>query len=247
MSKIDKLLERMMQRRIEAAVLINDQPARFMVAGHETSGGVLPAAQLYGLVQEITPPDLWWQLTQDSSFEFAYQSPHGTFVVAIVRAGDSFQVSIAPDFTAQAHEAQALCNEGIRLGKLVRYEEAISLFDATTEKYAAAPAPDVQAQVARAYKSRGAVLHLMGAEQAALASFEEVLRRFGDSTHPAVQRQVAKALLNKAATFFHLGQRLKALAIYNELLGRFENHTHPAVGALVDEARRARDALRAAR
>ena len=243
MNKVDKLLERMVQRRIEAAILVNDQPARFLVAGREATGGVLPASQLQSLVQEIIPTSLWWELSQDGSFEFPYQSPYGIFTIAVERANGSFQVSLAPDCAEQVKAAQALCNEGVRLAHLGQYGEALRIFDEAMQKYTAATDGEVQAQLARAYKSRGVVLYLTGDATAALAAFEEVVQRFGGSTHPAVQGQVGRALLNQAATFFHLGRRTDALAGYEEVLKRFGQQAHPAVRGLVEEARSERNAL----
>jgi len=243
MSKIDKLLERMAQRRIEGAVLVSDQAARFVVGGRETSGGVLPLAQLHGLVQEIIPHDLRRQLSHDSRFDFTYRSPDGVFTVAVERANGTLQVSIAPDFVAQARVAWSLCNEGIRLGQMGQFAEARQILDSVEQRYAAMAHPDVQAQVARAFKSRGVLLFLMGARQAAITAFDEVVTRFGNEPHPAVQRQVVKALINKAATLSHSGRAPEALNTYNELLGRFGPDAHPSLRELMHEAMIERDTL----
>jgi tetratricopeptide (TPR) repeat protein len=243
MSKMDKLLERMAQRRIESAVLVNDQPARFLVAGRETHGGVLPMSQLRSLIQEITPINLRWQLAEDSSFDFTYRSPDGIFTISVTGASSSLQVSIVPDFAAQARVAKSLCNEGVRLSQLGQFAAATRIFDDVEHRYAAVFHPDVQAQVARACKSRGTILFLMGAEQKSLAAFEEVVRRFGGDPHPAVQRQVIKALLNKAATLTNLNRSQDALTIYNNLLKHFAPEAHPSLRELMHEAMIERDTL----
>lgn len=96
MAAIDKLIERMVQHKAERVVLCNEQPIRLFVDGREASGAVLGAAQLRGMMQEVTPPELRSQLAYKSSFQFPYTSQQGIFDFTVVNGNGALQVTITP-------------------------------------------------------------------------------------------------------------------------------------------------------
>ena len=67
MAQIDNFIAMMQQKQVERAVLINDKPAHLFVASGDTPGPIILGAKLQGIVQEVTPPHLRNQLSQDGN------------------------------------------------------------------------------------------------------------------------------------------------------------------------------------
>jgi twitching motility protein PilT len=95
----------MVQGKVERALLINDKPARLYSGGTDSPGPAISLAHLQQVVQEITPPHLKGNLAADTTFHFAYNSPHGSYDIGVARDGGALQVSIVPAGNAGAAAA----------------------------------------------------------------------------------------------------------------------------------------------
>ena len=96
MAQIDNLIGMMTKQHAERAILINDKPFNLVIDGQQKSGQAIPGAQLQSLVQEITPPELRGNLSQEGNFDFPYQSPHGPVQIKVMRGGGQLQVVLLP-------------------------------------------------------------------------------------------------------------------------------------------------------
>ena len=99
MAQIDQLIGMMSQRHADRVMLVNDQPMQMFVGGVQTAGTVVPGAALQNILNEITPPHLRQNLSQDGGFSFPYQSPHGQFDIKVGRSGATTQIAILPHGT----------------------------------------------------------------------------------------------------------------------------------------------------
>jgi twitching motility protein PilT len=99
MAQIDNFIGKMVQQHVERAVLLGDKPAHMFIGGEDKPGPVIPAAMLQQVVQEITPQEKKSQLASGDLL-FPYQSPHGSFQIAIHHAGAELQVTVAPQSSA---------------------------------------------------------------------------------------------------------------------------------------------------
>jgi hypothetical protein len=102
MAEMDRLIEKMVERHVERAVLVNDQPMRLFLGSNETSGPAIPMVKLHEIVREVTPANLRVSLAQDCKFQFPHQSPHGAFTIAVERRQNRLQVSVASTPKPQA-------------------------------------------------------------------------------------------------------------------------------------------------
>lgn len=96
MAKIDKMLEMMVQREIERAILIGDRPFQLFAGGRKVEGSLTPAEQLLEIVTEIVPDTFASMLRDGGAFHFRYQSPFGTFDIGVENLLGNLQVTIHP-------------------------------------------------------------------------------------------------------------------------------------------------------
>src|SRR5690349_20418050 len=97
MAQIDNLIGMMVQRKVERAMLVNDKPMNLYVGGQSMPGSPISGAQLQTVLQEVTPPHLRANLSQDGGFHFPYQSSHGSFEISVARSAGTLQVTISPN------------------------------------------------------------------------------------------------------------------------------------------------------
>ncbi len=95
MAHIDQIILHMAQEHMDRAVLCSDEPMHFFNGMQEFAGPQLSAQQVRNLAQDGTPPVLKPQLVLDGSFHFPYQSPHGTFDVAITRRDNKLKITLS--------------------------------------------------------------------------------------------------------------------------------------------------------
>lgn len=95
MTKLDNFIELIVQRRVERAVLVSDQPFQLFANGQVTGGVFVTHAQLRQVLEEVTPYHLHPQLN-GGSFQFQYQSPFGVFDVNVQALLDKIQATISP-------------------------------------------------------------------------------------------------------------------------------------------------------
>jgi twitching motility protein PilT len=86
----------MVQRKIDRAVLINDKPAHLYSGSQDLAGPIIPKTQLQLVVQEATPLHLRTQLSQEGTFHFPYESPHGIYDINIESNNGTLRVGIRP-------------------------------------------------------------------------------------------------------------------------------------------------------
>jgi tetratricopeptide (TPR) repeat protein len=82
-------------------------------------------------------------------------------------------------FTLRDAVARSMLNQGVRLGLLKRYDEAIAVYDELSTRFADDPEPAVRARAAKALSNKGHLLGALGRNDEALALYDEVVARYG--------------------------------------------------------------------
>jgi len=90
------LIEMMVQRHGERAVLASDQPAHIFANSQRTEGSVLSAAQLREALEEVTPEDMRPHLRDGGAFHFRYPSALGVYEVGVATFADTIQITLSP-------------------------------------------------------------------------------------------------------------------------------------------------------
>ena len=96
MARLDNLIGMMVAQHVERAVLINDRAAHLFADGQDKPGPIIPGAQMQLVDQEVVPDGLKGQLASGGEVTFSYQSPHGTYDVAVARQSGGMQVTVVP-------------------------------------------------------------------------------------------------------------------------------------------------------
>jgi tetratricopeptide (TPR) repeat protein len=94
--------------------------------------------------------------------------------------------------------AALFINKAIALGKLERYEEAISLYDEVVKRFGESDRPELQEKVAGALYNKAIALGKLERYEEAISLYDEVVKRFGESDRPELQEKVAGALNSRA-------------------------------------------------
>jgi hypothetical protein len=79
MAHIDQFIAMMAQRKVERALLINDQAGHLWVAGQESPGPIIPRQQLQNLCRKRRRPRCARSFPKDGTVQFAHNTPHGLF------------------------------------------------------------------------------------------------------------------------------------------------------------------------
>jgi len=132
--------------------------------------------------------------------------------------------------------AQAMVYEGLTLGALDRWEEAVEVYDEVLRRFGDASEPALMENVARALFGKGLSLGALGRSEEEVEVYDEVLRRFGDASEPALMEYVARALVNKAITLRTLGRGEEAVEVDDEVLRRFGDASEPVLMEYVARA-----------
>lgn len=106
MARLDNLIGMMVAQHVDRAVLVNDRAAHLFSGGQDKPGPIIPGAQLHLVVQEVVPESLKGQLASGGEVSFPYQSPHGTFDIAVARQSGGMQVTVVPHQNGASSSAQ---------------------------------------------------------------------------------------------------------------------------------------------
>jgi len=94
MAEIDGLLANMVRRGAERVLMESDQPMRVFSPSGEVQGALIAGARLQSLVREILPAELRPRLLQDGRYQFAHETPEGSFQVRVARREGQMQVEV---------------------------------------------------------------------------------------------------------------------------------------------------------
>ncbi len=116
---------------------------------------------------------------------------------------------------------RALSNKGVRLSKLGRSEEDLSIYDLVVERFGHRHELPVAEQVVAALVNKGIRLGKLGRSEEAVAVYDRVVERFGERDELSVAALVAKAFYNKGVSLGALGRSEEEVAVYDILAERF--------------------------
>jgi hypothetical protein len=95
MAQIDKLLEKMVEHKVQRAVIVGDQSVRLVSSTGEITGPKVTKQWLESALQEITPDYQNARLIQNGTFRFTHNSIYGSFQATVERNGDALSVYLA--------------------------------------------------------------------------------------------------------------------------------------------------------
>ena len=207
----------------EAPHLHRDMRALHEIALHQLL--LLPALDQHRVeFQEAFPMDIHHGALRPAESEQESVSPSPT---GPIPGGTD-----APDEAA----SQELLDKGSTLREEMRFEEALSLFDAVLNRFAESTKPKLRAMAAKALIRKGEIFYVMDRPKEALEACEEVDRRYGKDEASAVREHVAVALLNRGVALRTLSRTQDALATNDELARRFGESTNPDILVTVAKA-----------
>ena len=190
MAHIDQIIAHMTQGKMDRAVLGSDEPMHFYKGSQEVAGPQLSAVQMRNIAQDCTPPVLKPQLSQDGSFHFPYQSPHGEFDITILRREEKLKVVVTATNATAANATAANAPDANGAGAIPD-EIALSTPDSNNSMQAEAAAP----QAKKSVEHMDELFHLMASRDASdlhLSSGELPMVRIQGTMHKLIEYSICE-------------------------------------------------------
>lgn len=116
---------------------------------------------------------------------------------------------------------QSMCNAGVSLLKLKRYEETIAVLDSAVSLYGSAPEVLLREEVINALMIKGSALAEMERLDESIAVFDSVVSLYGNASEANLRKHVARAMFNKVLTLGRMGRHEESMAVCDEILSRY--------------------------
>jgi tetratricopeptide (TPR) repeat protein len=135
---------------------------------------------------------------------------------------NSFELALAlSDDTSSGEKPNFLFAKGIGLGRLERYDEAITVYDEIDRLYGNDQAPALRLLVARSLFNKAFILDQIGRSGDSIRVYDDIGIRYGEDDAPGLREQVSKGMNNKGIMLDAIGQHEQAISIYEHIESRY--------------------------
>ena len=123
----------------------------------------------------------------------------------------------------------AFFDQGARLGKLDRSDEAISVYDELVSRFGSRSEPGIVEIVANALWNKGVTLGTLDRPDEEISVYDELVSRFGSRSEAGIVEQVAKALFNKVVRLGNLDRPDEEISVYDDVVSRFSSRSEVGI------------------